>query len=455
MVNEALMSRCYKLTDCLIDYYMTTVVEQEEYILNMVSEFARDLSVAFPEYAHLWKKWETVPTDKEYLLNYLRKVYLARFFDILYQNDSLFTESTVDLHFLPEVDFRLLFSCEGVSDSTKQSIWKYLQLITFALLKCDGKDGDSNINDFFNSDEFKNLNEEELKSKISEAMESMRGFFTAAAAEGGEGGDNDSESDSEDDVKKPREEIPGFHPGKFFKNMFGGKGGMFEKMFSGLGQGGNPQDILDRLKDMMSGKIGKLATELMEEAAEDFKETFGDDAEFTDMNSMPEVAKKILKDPSKIMPLVSKLQAKVEAKMKSGDISREELQREAEEMMSKMGMDSNSIQEMAQMMMKQMGGLGKGMRVDTNAMNNQFKKNSVREKARERYERRKAAEALAALQKQQQQQQNLQNNVFTLGGEKQEKSKAPAWDLDSIVADIEGTGAPTQQQQQKKKKGKK
>jgi hypothetical protein len=172
---------------------------------------------------------------------------------------------------------------------------------------------------------------------------------------------------------------------------------------------------------------------------------------------MPEMAKKILKDPSKIMPLVSKLQAKVEAKMKSGDISREELQKEAEEMMSKMGMDSSSMQEMAQMMMKQMGGLGKGARVDTNAMNQQFKKNSMREKMRERYERRKAAEALAALQKQQQQQQNLQNNVFTLGGEKQEKSKAPAWDLDSIVADIEGTGAPTQQQQQqqKKKKGKK
>jgi hypothetical protein len=439
---------------------MTTTVEQEEYILNIVSEFARDLSIAFPEYAHLWKKWETVPTvdtEKEYLMNYLRKVYLARFFDVLYQNDSLFNESTVDVHFFPEVDFRVLFTCEGVSDSTKQSIWKYLQLITFALLKCDGKDGDTNINDFFNGDEFKNLNEEELKSKISEAMESMRGFFTAATGEEGEDDDDDDSSEGEDDdtgkEKKERSEIPGFHPGKFFKNMFGGKGGMFEKMFSGLGQGGNPQEILDRLKDMMNGKIGKLATELMEEAAEDFKETFGDDAEFTDMKSMPDMAKKILKDPSKIMPLVSKLQAKVEAKMKSGDISREELQKEAEEMMSKMGMDSSSMQEMAQMMMKQMGGLGKGARVDTNAMNQQFKKNSMREKMRERYERRKAAEALAALQKQ----QNLQNNVFTMGGEKQEKSKAePAWDLDSIVAEIEGTGAvPQKQQQQKKKKGKK
>jgi hypothetical protein len=437
---------------------MTTKVEQEEYILNIVAGFAKDLSVAFPEYAHLWQKWETVPTvdtEKEYLMNYLRKVYLARFFDILYQNDSLFNESsTVDVHFFPEVDFRVLYSCEGVSEGTKQSIWKYLQLITFALLNYDGKDGDTNINDFFNGDEFKNLNEEELKTKISDAMENMRGFLSAMDGEDGEDDSSSEEEDGDDNTgkeKKPRSEIPGFHPGKFFKNMFGGKGGMFEKMFSGLGQGGNPQEILDRLKDMMSGKIGKLASELMEEAADDFKETFGDDAEFTDMKSMPDVAKKILKDPSKIMPLVSKLQAKVEAKMKSGDISREELQKEAEEMMSKMGMDSSSMQEMAQMMMKQMGGLGKGARVDTNAMNQQFKKNSMREKMRDRYERRKAAEALAALQKQ----QNLQNNVFTLGGEKQEKSKAePVWDLDSIVAEIEGTGAAPQKQQ-KKKKGKK
>ena len=446
----------------------TSTEEQEDYILNIVAEFSRDLTAVFPEYAYLWKKWETVPTsahDRKHIMGHLRQVYLARFFDILYQSEAIFSgDSNTNLQFLPGVDFRLLMLCKDVSDNTKQSIWKYLQLITFALLKCDGKDQEETMRNFFDGDAMGKMDEEMLKSKIAEAMDSMRGFFSTAASADDDDDDDDSdveevkyntkgdEDAEEDGYAKP------LNPGKFFKNMFGGKGGMFEKMFSGLNNDGNPQDILDRLKEMMGGKIGKLATELMEEAADDFRETFGDDAELNDLTSMPEVAKKILKDPTKIMPLVEKLRAKVDAKMKSGDISREELQKEAEEMMNKMGMDSSNIQEMAAMMMKQMGGLGKGMRMDTNAMNNHFKKTSMREKMRERYERRKAAEAAAkaaveateATNKA----KNLQNRVFTIGDEKQEKSKAPvAWDLDKIAAEIEGIGAkPTEPPKKKKSK---
>jgi hypothetical protein len=429
---------------------MTTAEVQEKYILNIVSEFARDLSVAFPEYAHLWNKWETVPESTEEqrsLIQHLRKVYLGRFFDVLNQNETIFSadsSASSGLEFLPNVDFRVLFLCDGISESIKQSIWKYLQLITFALLKCDGVD---DMRNFFENGGLEQLNEETLKEKIAEAMESMRGFFSESGAEGSDDENENEENDTEDDKR----EVPGFHPGKFFKNMFGGKGGMFDKLFTGLGEGGNPQDILDRLKELMGGKIGKLATELMEEAADDFKEAFGDESQFSDAKSMPEIAQKMLKDPTKLMPLVSKMQAKVEAKMKSGDISREDLQKEAEEMMSKMGMDSSMMQEMAQNMLKQMGGLGKGMRMDKNAMNNHFKKMSMREKVRERYERRKAAEALAASQKT----AEPQNRVFTVGDEKQPKSKKEdaevAWDLERIAAEIEGTSSSSTTTKNKKK----
>lgn len=445
----------------------TTTAPDDEHdvqILNIVAEFARDLTSVFPEYAHLWNRWESVPEieqDRGFLLDHLRKVYLARFFDILYQSETIFTEGKVNLEFLPGVDFRLLVLSEGVSSQIKQSIWKYLQLITFALLKCDGKDQAETMRNFFDSDAMGKLDEESLKTKISEAMDSMRGFFSAASAAGG---NDDSSSDDEDDADNDDEkkrEIPGFNPGKFFKNMFGGKGGLFDKMFSGLGgenSEANPQDILDRLKEMMGGKIGKLASELMEEAADDFRETFGDDAELNDLKSMPEVAQKILKDPTKIMPLVEKLRAKVDAKMKSGDISREDLQKEAEEMMNKMGMDSNNIQEMAEMMMKQMGGLGKGMRFDRNAMNNHFKKTSMREKARERYERRQAAKAAEeALKAAKLAEERSQNRVFTIGEENVEKTRVQVpWDLDKIAAEIEGIGAKsTPAISNKKKKAKK
>ena len=59
----------------------------------LVSDFTRDLSVAFPEYSHMWDKWgneDTTDEDLEKLFDFCSKVYPARFFDILYQNEEIF-----------------------------------------------------------------------------------------------------------------------------------------------------------------------------------------------------------------------------------------------------------------------------------------------------------------------------------------------------------------------------
>ncbi len=53
----------------------------------LVSDFTRDLSVAFPEYSHMWDKWgneDTTDEQLETLFLFCSKVYPARFFDILY-----------------------------------------------------------------------------------------------------------------------------------------------------------------------------------------------------------------------------------------------------------------------------------------------------------------------------------------------------------------------------------
>ena len=100
---------------------------------SSIIDFTTDLSATFPEYTHLWKKWASKDCPNEELQSLFEKclaIYPERFFDILNQNVSIFSEeSSVNTFFLPGVDFKLLFHSEGVSDQTRESIWKYLQVL--------------------------------------------------------------------------------------------------------------------------------------------------------------------------------------------------------------------------------------------------------------------------------------------------------------------------------------
>jgi hypothetical protein len=100
---------------------------------SVVHDFAVDLTTTFPEYAFLWKKWtnSTIdPRDLEDLFAYLSKVFPERFFDILYQNEDIFKpDNETNTQFLPNVEFKILFNCTDITETTRKAIWKYLQLI--------------------------------------------------------------------------------------------------------------------------------------------------------------------------------------------------------------------------------------------------------------------------------------------------------------------------------------
>jgi hypothetical protein len=97
---------------------------------SVVGDFTRDLSLTFPEYIFLWEKWTSQDISDEAineLYKYSVTIYPERFFDILYQNDDIFKpDSTVNTNFLPNVDFKLLYNCDDISEKTKKAIWKYL-----------------------------------------------------------------------------------------------------------------------------------------------------------------------------------------------------------------------------------------------------------------------------------------------------------------------------------------
>ena len=118
--------------------------------------------------------------------------------------------------------------------------------------------------------------------------------------------------------------------------------------------------------------------------------------------------------------------------------------------------------KLAEMMAK----MGRGAKMDTNAMNNIVKKQTMKDKMRARLEVKKQQAAMVATATAAAQQQNnnsayFEGNTFKIPGETQAKSSLQPQhtpeDLDKIIADLGlgDTKAEQQQQQQNKKKTKK
>lgn len=373
---------------------------------KIVNDFARDLTTTFPEYKYLWEKW-CEPLAEEEAKNiheYFCKTYPERFFDILYQNEDIFqVDGNTNTFFLPNVEFKLLYNCENITETTKNAIWKYLQLILFTLtssLKHRENFGDS-------ANLFDGIDEGDLQNKISEAVGGIGEFFKniqqrnsdseSNLGDLGDLGEESTESRQPDDSSFP---LP------------------------------NTENIFENLKGLFDGKIGKLAKELAGEMSEEFKDIFGagDDMESKD------IFKKLMKDPAKIMNLVKKLQAKLKTKFQSGEVNQEEMMSEATEFMKQFknmgGANSDQFKEMFQNMTKGMG-LGKNAKMDVNALARMEKQMDTRARIKRNLER-----------KRQEQQSNIQYNdgkaTFHIEGEeKQEKSTKE--DIDRIMREMNFT----------------
>jgi hypothetical protein len=341
---------------------------------SVVKDFTNDLSLTFPEYVYLWQKWAGDDLTEEEVIDlfaYCTAFYPERFFDILYQNDEIFLkESEVNTFFLPNVDFKILFNCDGVTDKTKQSIWKYLQLLLFTIVqKIDNKNVFGETMNIFDG-----IDEEHLQEKLQETMSGISEFFSKMAEETTEPFTNTCDSDNTTSNANENEESRNFNfTPPDFSNM------------------PNPENMHEHLKSLFDGKIGKLAKEMAEEITNDIGGIFGENGQ-NDINSVQDVLKTLLKNPKKMMDLMKNVGDKLNRKMQSGDISQEELMKEASEIFNKMKADGNGadFNEMMKKMMKQMGGMGgmgamgggKNMRVDTNAMEQMFKKQATKETMR-------------------------------------------------------------------------
>jgi hypothetical protein len=347
---------------------------------SMMIDFTNDLTTTYPEFSYLWSKWadpEITDIELKVLFDYCLKIYPQRFFDILYQNDTIFSpDDETDTYFLPNVSFRLLFNCEDVSDSTKKTLWKYLQLVLFTIV--GGVKDKSSFGDTMNL--FEGIDEKDLQEKLADTMSGITDFFKnlerPSGGEKGDGGEDDEVPDLTElpDMKKMQEE---------FKNMFEQTGNPSNNPLPDL------SNIQSHLKSLFEGKIGSLAKEMAEEISEEFKDILEGDT--AGIKNSEDVIKKLMKNPKKLMDLMKTVSSKLDNKMKSGEISKEELMKEAGDLLGKMK-DMGGGEDLNQMfkeMAKKMGGMGKNMRLDTTAIERMTKMNSTKEKMKSRVEIKK------------------------------------------------------------------
>jgi hypothetical protein len=146
-------------------------------------------------------------------------------------------------------------------------------------------------------------------------------------------------------------------------------------------------EMHEHLKGIFDGKIGKLAKELAEEVSGDFTDIMGDMGETT--GTTQDVLKRLMKNPKKMMGLVKKVGDKLTQKMDSGEISKDEIMKEATDIMAKMREMGGGSDKLNEMLKKFAGGLGKDMKVDVNAMDRMTQKNATKERMRAKMEERK------------------------------------------------------------------
>jgi len=322
----------------------TSVGATEEF-KKIVTDFIRDIKTTFPEYTPLVSKWWKEETDFQtsgtteecqeafrkkressiqFIHQFCVRKYPSKFFAILNEDEDIFSEeSEIDTEFLPFIHFKNIWD-DSVSESTKKTIWKYLQLILFSVVN-----NTNEKHDFGDTAKlFGDMNEEDFKAKLNSALDDMKGIF------------ENNTQDGEGDAAQP-----------------------------------NVDDIHDHLSGMFGGKLGNLAREIAEETAQDMNiDTEG----ATDVN---DVFNRMFKNPGKLMSLVQNVGGKLDEKMKSGDINEAELMKEVTEMMNKM----QSMPGMGdiQSMMSKMGMNMGGSKMDVKGMEQKMKQHMKLEKMRE------------------------------------------------------------------------
>lgn len=346
---------------------METTHSPPEEFYTIINDFVSDIKITFPEYTAIIDKWWYVgeyleiedPELRELKVTHEKnkrtklvfshciKVYPERFFDILYQKNDIFeTDSTINTQFLPGIVFTQIWNSD-ISEKTKDTIWKYLQLIVFAVIGC--VNNPSQLGD--TAKLFEAINQDELKSKLKETMENMCNLFDQKQED-----EQETDGTNESGEKKTS---PTPSPSSNFNLP-------------------DVEELHSHINGLMGGKLGKLAMELAEETANDLN------FDMENVTNTKDIFQKLFKNPTKLMNIVKSVGDKLDSKIKSGEIKESEIMSEGMELLNKMK-NVPGMQNMEQLFAQfGMGDLPKGAKVNMSAMKTQLSKNMQVAKMKEK-----------------------------------------------------------------------
>jgi len=337
-----------KIVKDLLNDLLNTFPDKTENIILKDENMVRIMKYEFnKENTELEEEFITSATI---LYNFCKNVFPLKFFDILYQNEEIFSNET-ELFLLPNINFVELYF-DTTSNQTKETLWKYLQLILFTII--------TNIQDkesFGNNEKlFEAINSDEFKNKLQETVKSMENLF------------------SQNEFVDSSDNSP-------FENIFGS----MNIDPSNIDNLPDTDIIHDHINKLINGKLGNLAKELAEETTKDL------DIDLENVSDVNDVFKNLFKNPGKLMGIVNKISGKLDEKMKDGSLKESEILEEASEIFKNM-------QDMPGMgnfkdIFKSMnldGLMPKGGKFNNNAFQNMMDQNIKMSKTKERM--RKKAE---------------------------------------------------------------
>ena len=353
-----------------------TTKQVPEEFQKVLKDFYKDILLVFPEMKYKLKdttiEFLQGKNDGKIVFEHCLKVYPERFFDILYQNVDIFTNEDINTCFLPNIEFSNLWK-EDISENTRKTIWKYLQLILFSVSSSikDGKEfGDT-------EKLFEAIDQDEMKKKLEETMKEMGDMF----------------SETMDDEERENFMNPDDLP--------------------------NPEDLQNHISELMDGKLGRLAQEIANETAEDM------DIDMEESANVGDVFQKLLKNPTKLMDLVKSIGSKLDTKLKSGEIKESELMQEAADLMEKMK-SMPGMKNMNKIFSKMGIPMGKNQKVSANAMQARLNKNiklsSQKERMLRKLEQRRAQREMAQNLAANKEDKNYKQMKFKAEGGEVEKS---------------------------------
>uniref|UniRef100_A0A6C0KQV5 Uncharacterized protein n=1 Tax=viral metagenome TaxID=1070528 RepID=A0A6C0KQV5_9ZZZZ len=415
--NAITLINFYKIFKDLLMDLKTTFNDKVGSLIDNNKDYQHIINYCLPDYKDTMNADEYVSsieltsisidfmTALNNVYEYCKHTFAVRSIDILYQNEDIFLNkpnvknsnaSVICTMFLPDIEFSDLYY-DDTSTQTKQTLWKYLQLILFNII--------TSIDDvsFFGDslELLKMIDSNNFSAKIQSTVEELSNMFSFK--------EKSSTKEDEGEGEESFFDISG-SPFGMFDTMFNDLSANFKGFadFAGIDATATADDadandandgtakhrdyaipdkeeLFSHLNNLINGKIGSLAKEIAEETSKDF------DLESDNIGDVNELLKGFMKNPSKMMGLIENINKKINSKMKDGSIKESELLEEATEIFKNMknmpGM--NNFNDILKSMNLDKF-MPKGGKINPNTFQNMMEQNVKMSKMKERM--RKKAE---------------------------------------------------------------